>query len=413
MKVLLLAYACSPFMGSEPATGWNGAVQTARYFDTWVICREHTFREQIETYCRERGGVAGLHFCFVPISPLEQLLDHIPGLFYWGYRRWHRRAFREARRLHEQERFDVVHQLNMCGFREPGYLWKLGIPFIWGPVGGTQNYPWRFLWSGGPVCALQEAFRTVVSRMQLRFSRRVGQAARAAALVMCANSDGVRDFERVHKIKPLLMVEVGTNDTFAALRGIRGDDHPLKILWIGNFEHRKALHLLLCALGKLRGSVPFELRILGMGRNWKRWHKIAEREGVAPHCAWMGRVPHEEVPSHYRWADLFVFTSIRDTTGTVVLEALSQGVPVICADHQGVGDMVTPNCGVKIPVTSPGEFVENMSRVINGLALDRAKLNRLSEGAVARSKEYSWSLKGERMAVLYRQVMSDAGPLPR
>ncbi len=411
--MLLLAYACSPFMGSEPATGWNGALQSATYFDTWVLCREHIFREHIETYRRERGETAGLHFCFVPISRLEQLLDHIPWLFYWGYRRWHRRAFREALRCHEKERFDAVHQLNMCGFREPGYLWKLGIPFIWGPVGGAQNYPWRFLWSGGLGCVFEEGLRTIVNRLQFRYSRRVRQAAREAAVVVCANSDAVRGFERVHNVKPLLMAEVGTNGSAAADERVRSPGHPLRILWCGNLEHRKALHLLLGALGKLGGSIPFELRILGMGRNWSRWRRIAQREGVAAHCTWLGRVPHDEVIHFYQWADIFVFTSLRDTTGTVVLEALTYGVPVICSDHQGAGDMVTGDCGVKIPVTRPGEFVENLSQAISALARDRSELHRLAEGAAARAKEYTWSLKGERMAALYREVMSGARPPSR
>ena len=55
----------------------------------------------------------------------------------------------------------------------------------------------------------------------------------------------------------------------------------------------------------------------------------------------MGWLPHQEAIAQYAWADAFVFSSLRDTTGTVVVEALAAGLPVICLDHQGVHDVVT------------------------------------------------------------------------
>ncbi len=76
---------------------------------------------------------------------------------------WHRRAYRFALELSGEIQFDLVHQSTMCGFREPGRLWKLDAPFIWGPVGGTQNYPWRFLPQAGFTGALKEGARNIVN----------------------------------------------------------------------------------------------------------------------------------------------------------------------------------------------------------------------------------------------------------
>ena len=41
----------------------------------------------------------------------------------------------------ENENFDLIHNLNPIGYREPGYLWKLNLPYIWGPIGGIPNRP--------------------------------------------------------------------------------------------------------------------------------------------------------------------------------------------------------------------------------------------------------------------------------
>ena len=65
--------------------------------------------------------------------------------------------------------------------------------------------------------------------------------------------------------------------------------------------------------------------------------------------------PHEEALRQYAKADVFAFTSLRDTTGGVIAEALAAGLPVICMDHQVAHDVVTEDCGIKIPVTTPEE----------------------------------------------------------
>jgi glycosyltransferase involved in cell wall biosynthesis len=122
----------------------------------------------------------------------------------------------------------------------------------------------------------------------------------------------------------------------------------------------------------------------------------------------LGKLPRPEVLDQYRWADVFVFTSLRDTTGTVVLEALAAGLPVICLDHQGARDFVTDQCGIKIPVTTPGQVVDGVRDAIVTLAQDPDRRRQLSAGAVARAQEYLWSRNGERLAAIYRQVLAAA-----
>jgi peptidoglycan/xylan/chitin deacetylase (PgdA/CDA1 family) len=125
----------------------------------------------------------------------------------------------------------------------------------------------------------------------------------------------------------------------------------------------------------------------------------------------MGRLPHRQALEQYRLADVFVFTSLRDTSGNVVLEALAAGVPVVCLDHQGVRDIVTEACGIKIPVTTPAAVVAGISRALENLAHDSGLRHQLQKGAVARASEYEWSKQGERMAALYRALWNEAGAI--
>ena len=406
-RVLLLAYACSPGHGSEPGVGWNRAVETATFCDTWVICEQREFAESIRRHLQTQGEIPGLQFEFVPLMGWERFLGIIPGMGYLGYKSWHWRAFRAARRLHEQIRFDLVHQLTYCGFREPGLLWKLPVPFVWGPVGGTQNYPWRFLCQASICEGLSEALRSLVNRLQLRFSPRVRRASRKAAALLTANSTNQRDFARVQRLTPTLVSDVGLARVAGKSCAHRTDAHNLRILWSGQLCPRKALPLLLNALARLPEVVAYELRILGDGPLKHRWQRLANRTGVKAHTTWMGWLPHQEALQQYAWADVFVFTSLRDTTGTVVVEALGAGLPVVCLDHQGVHDVVTDQCGIKIPVTTPREVVDGLAEAITSLARDTHVRNRLSQGALKRAEQYLWSRQGERMALIYQRVLGD------
>jgi glycosyltransferase involved in cell wall biosynthesis len=408
-RLLLLTYACSPYHGSEKATGWNRVVQSARFFDTWVICEEREFSADIARYLEEHGPIAGLHFRFVPRTPLQLALGRVPGLYYLAHNLWHRHAYRAALGLHAELSFDVVHQANRSGYREPGYLWRLDAPFVWGPVGGTQNYPWRFLCEASLKGGALEAIRNVLNRLQLYLSPRVRRAARRADAMLVANSTVRRELEAALRVKTRTLVETGLSQPARRAPRSPADGRPLRILWSGRIEPWKALSLLIKALAGLPDDARCELRILGQGTERRRCERLARRLGVEAHCTWLGWVPREEAMKQYDWADVFVFTSLRDTTGTVVCEALGAGLPIVCLDHQGVGDIVDASCGIKVAVTSPRQVVAGLRAALVKLAHNRAFCRALGEGALRRARQYEWSYLAERTVSVYTEVLARRG----
>lgn len=407
-RVLLLAYACSPYRGSEPGVGWNRAVQTARHFDTWVLCEGDECAADIGRYLKENGPIEGLHFVFVSLRPWELRCRQRFVVGQLAMRRWQRRAFATARQLHAQLRFDLVHHVNLCGFREPGYLWRLDVPFVWGPVGGSQNCPWRFLpwlgWRDGP----RETLRSIVNWLQLRFSPRVRRAVGKASVLLTANSTNQRDFQRVYGRKPKLLLETGLTSV-----ADQPAPHPpgktgLRILWSSRFDGTKALPLLLHALAELPADLPFTLRILGKGPRESLWRRLAAKLGLERSIEWLGHLPFDEAMDQYAWADLFVFTSLRDTSGNVVLEALAHGRPVIAFDHQGVHDMLDDRCGIKIPLASPAAITASLREAIERLGRDAALRDEMGRAAIERAKTFLWSSQQADMCDVYREVLEHA-----
>jgi glycosyltransferase involved in cell wall biosynthesis len=402
-RVLLLAAACNPYKGSDFAVGWGRVVGAAARFDTWAVCG-HWDQEDISRYLVEHGEIPGLHFCFLEPWWLEERMKIGRPLYYMHflpYHLWHRRAFKLAERLHRELKFDLFHQVTLVGYREPGCLWKLNAPFIWGPVGGTQNYPWRFLRLAGVMGALKEGLRSIINFLQFRFSPGVRKALRKATFLLTANSKILRDFERVHKIKPVLLLDIGLQAVKDEVSKKKRQNGPLRIMWSGQFDHHKALPLLLHALADLPSHIQYELRILGKGPLEKRWQKMARKLRIDSHCQWLGWREHREALKQYDWADIFVFTSLRDTAGNVLLEALGRGVPIVCLDHQGAGDIVTNDCGIKIPVTTTAEVIANLRDHLVGLSAGRLRVEALSRGALKRARQYLWSCNEEQMARVY------------
>jgi len=135
VKILISAFACQPGRGSEPGAGWGWISGIAKFHQVHLITTE-LGKEAIE---------ATAHNVTVHYLPIKKLL---PGTLGWlAYYLWQWRAGGLALRLHKLERFDLCHALNYFSWRVPSFLWRLNIPFFWGPLGGAQNPP-----KVSPVC---------------------------------------------------------------------------------------------------------------------------------------------------------------------------------------------------------------------------------------------------------------------
>jgi glycosyltransferase involved in cell wall biosynthesis len=402
----MVAYCCSPYKGSDWRVGWGRAVRAAERFDVWVMTSVAS-QMDIERYFEQNRPIPNLTFIYVEFGSIGRLLARIPISYFYtnpfSYRSWQRQVYRCAQALHTLHEFDLTHHVNLIGYREPGHLWRLNVPFIWGPIGGTQSCPWRFLASAGAMDMMKEGFRTAANWAQLRFSRKVRQALDRAAVVLVANSDGKRAFSR-YRPDVIQLLETGLDD-ISPREQKRLHDGPLRILWSGEVQFRKALHLLLAALAQINGAVDFEVRILGRGPNLEKSRALAERLGVSQHCRFLGWLPLDQAMEQSNWADVFVFTSLRDTSGNVMLEAMSRGVPVITFDHQGAGDIVTESSGIKIPITTPADAVCRFRDAIVEIGRNRELLKELSQGALDRARYFLWSRNAGEMSDIYAQVL--------
>lgn len=409
-RLLLVAFACHPDNSMEERNGWNRALQAAEDFDVTVVCSPDTnideLTERIPLHLSGRLKFLALSAGAFGDSCLRREL-----LFYIGYRIWHARVLRFAKKVHAETPFSVTHMVSVCGYREPGYLWMLDCPFVWGPIGGTSSFPLKFLSTVDVMGGMFELARNSMNWCQLHFGSRVRRAALGASAVFAANRSTQMDLRRTTGVLLRLELEAGIDYDIGTPKGLTPADRPLRILWVGRLRPWKGFPILLHALSKLPKSQKFEVHVVGDGGCKAKWIHLAERLGIADQITWFTKPPYRESLHHYEWADVFAFTSLRDTSGTGLLESLAAGVPIVGLDHQGAADMITETSGIRIPVLSPKETIEAFANALSSLANDRERLHRLSEGAVQRAYAYSWSLRDPLIRKCYASV-TETPPTP-
>lgn len=411
LRILVSAYACSPYQGSEPGVGWGFVSELARHHELWVIVEEEKFRSDIERYLADCPDLSkSVHFFFIPKQRNRLLRKIWPPSYYWFYRRWHEDALELAKRLHSEVKFDLVHQLTMVGFREPGYLWNMKIPFVWGPIGGMGRFPWRFMTKVGFHGALYYFSYNILNWCQSRLLSRPRLAAKAAGkALISATPENQSEARALWGCESTVMTEVGLPRKPKDSGLGRNTNEPLRIVWSGLHIERKALNLGLEALAKLPSNVRCELHILGSGPLTNRWQALAVQLGIGDKCIFYGVLPRDRALSVMESAHLMLITSLRDLTSTVTIEAMALGVPVVCLDHCGFSHVVNETCGIKVPVVSPRQVVTDIAAAIERIDRDEQFRRSLASGALVRAKDFSFENKIALLNRVYEMRISEDG----
>ncbi len=380
MRILLVAYAPSPRRGSEPGSGWNWAWHLSEHHKVWVLAYPEDrvgCEEFLATHPRPN-----LRFVWVETIPsLDQWSRRIPGLVSrFGYEVWQRAVFRVARRLHAQIGFDIAHHVSFGSVSSGPLLWRLGIPFVWGPVGGGQVTPPAFKSYFGPDWR-GEVLRTTLLRAAM-YAPSVRLAARRSALALATNRETESALRRLGAARVELFLDTGIPERFLSPEAPSARSHTgaeVTLLWVGKLERRRALPLALEALAKCQPRP--RLLVAGEGPLRAEWENLAVKLGLGDRVKFLGLITYGQMPALYRSADVFIFTSLRDSFGAQVLEAMGAGLPVVTLDHQGVGTFVPEKAAFKVPVKNPEETVAGLVEAIRTLMVSpelRAKMGRVA-----------------------------------
>jgi len=321
---------------------------------------------------------------------------------------WH--AWRRLRRRILAGEFDVVLRIAPMTAVLPSpfafFLRKGPIPFVIGPINGGLPYVQGFSQANNErqwISSLRNLYRF------LPFAR---STYRHAAAIIAASSQTYAEFA-AYRDKLFFVPENGVSRSLC-FGAAAGPEHngKLELIFVGGLVPCKALDLGLRAAAPLLQSDLARFTILGDGPERSRLEQLVRSLEIEKAVSFCGWVSHAEVLTRLRSADVMVFPSVRDFGGGVVFEALATGAVPVVADFGGPGDIVRPEVGYKVPLTSESDVVSQMEKILAGLAQDRDLLNRLRQQGMAYARErLTWDAKAQTTTRVLNWA-SRRGPKP-
>lgn len=407
MKLLISAYACAPDRGSEHGCGWNWTSEVAQlgYKATVLVSPAH--RTAILAAIQQDRALQGIRWVFPEVAswPLQQGKE--PGWERTYNLLWQREALRVARALHRENPFDLVHHLTWAGVRAPTFLGALGAPLIIGPVGGGETSPGKlrdgFSFRGRVLEGLRD-----LSNATIELSPIVHQGLRDAGVIFARTADTRDLLSPQLRAKTYVQMELGVTP---AQIGVPRPlcKMPRKLLYAGRLLYWKGVHIAVEAMSKLVADMPdAQLTIVGNGPEETRLKSEIAQRNLGANITITSWMPRAQFLRLYDAHDVFVFPSLHDSAGWVVLEALCKGLPVACLNLGGPKEIVTPASGIIVDTTGldTSGVAAKLAAELRALLADPERLAALSVGAIARAGEFLLRNQVER---LYAQATEHLG----
>ncbi len=391
-RILFSAYACEPDKGSEPAVGWNWAVESAQLgHQVWVLTRSNNHRA-IESH--DAALLANLHFLYFDLPKWMQRTKHLTGdagvLLYYLLWQWFASAY--VRKRFPGKKFDVVHHVTFASVHSPSFLAKLGTSFYYGPVGGGETVPSCLSSSFRLKEKMWERVRRASNHL-VRLNPLMRRVFRQATVIFVTPSTLPLIPER-YRSKCRVQLAVGSP------RDLKIDElpsrcirRPARLLYVGRLLDSKGIEVVIRALRRIRGVLPdTTLTVVGDGPSRTSLMKLCARLQLSSAVNWRGWLSHRAVHDQYCSHDVLVFPAMRDSGGMVVLEALAHSMPVVCPDLGGPGVIVNESCGRVIPTTVKDniQLADCFAEALLEVLRDAELYMRLSRGAAERAREFDF-----------------------
>ena len=412
MRVLVSAFTCHPNLGSglgsgEDLLGWNLVKQVARFHEVWALTYA-TNLPGIEQ-AMEADPIPNAHFQYVDLPGwLRPMLKYQGTHQIYAYL-WQIKAYLIARQLHHQNKFDIFHHITYANDWMASFIGALlPVPYVRGPGGGAHRTPKSLKLEYSLFGRTWENVRGW-GQWALRCDPffRMGHR-RAKALLVCNNEAQAimpRKWSDKTQIFPVSGISSEDLDYGSTAQQPSGQ---FRVLSAGSLIRIKGFSLTIRAFKEFAERHPeAHLSIIGSGPEEPSLQALIQRIGIEDRVDLLPAIPREQLLSKMAACDIFLFPSLRDGGGTVVIEAMALGRPVVCLNTGGPGMHITECCGIKITPGTPDETASKLAEALEKLYVDDDLRRNLGEAAKKKIEgHYLWDRLGDRVAEIYKQALT-------
>lgn len=194
----------------------------------------------------------------------------------------------------------------------------------------------------------------------------------------------------------------GDGQRFRAANNI-GTDRRIA-LFVGRIAFEKNIDFLIEMVIHARCQRPdLLLLIAGDGPALPALRRKVRLTGLSDHVRFIGYLPREHgLRDCYSAADVFVFASLTETQGLVLLEAMAVGLPVVAIPALGAAEIVGPQRGAIAAAGTTREFARQVVTLLD----EPQRLANLGREGIAFAREWDAATQAARLAALYREIIA-------
>jgi glycosyltransferase involved in cell wall biosynthesis len=399
-RVLVSSFTCKADGKSETYSGYKWLEQIARYCDTTLVTADDNAIsdkwQRIQTSRKFRFKNK-----FIRRLNGEVHFDY----FWFNYQT----RCRLKRSIAE---YDLVHHVVPIAPRYPNSIGCLAQKFILGPIGGGLRVPERFR---REVEGNEEWFYKLraLDRTRLDYDPFLRSTYNAADLILLVGSYMFDLIPQRYHSKCRVILETGIDAHCIKYepRATASSDVPIKLLYVGRIVPYKGLIYLLRALSQLpeEARSSFKLTVVGDGGGGgyeKQCKDFVAHKHLQRLVSFVGFKTKAEIAAFYQECDLFVFPSLAETSGNVVIEAMAMGRPVIAMNCGGPAEVVSSSGGFLLEPKNPEFFIETMKETFLVISRNRSQLAAKGIGARKIIEErFDWERKGDALQKIYDEVL--------
>jgi glycosyltransferase involved in cell wall biosynthesis len=325
------------------------------------------------------------------------------------YLLWQKKAWKLARSLHNQVKFDAVHHLT------PEYDWipsfigaYLPVPFIWGPLGGGEKSP-PCLVAKSPLAERWKDKWLLLGQWLGREHYARKKSERKARAILVCNQETRKNFAKIdaQKLHYFPLTGISIDNKSLVLKKRPSDKRIFRIISAGSLDKKNGFDLAIESFALFLESYPkSDFVIFGEGPDQKKLERKIEDNNLDSRVRIHPWIDNKALHERMQDSDVFLWAGMQDRSGFFVLKAMAAGLPVVCLDSGGPGMFVQEDCGICVKSENPEQCVRDLAKALVDISSDRTKHRRMSQVALKKIKEfYTWSELGKALKRLYGEVL--------
>ncbi len=405
LRLMVSAYACEPWKGSEIGVGWHWVLELSREFDLWVITRANN-REPIERWMADNPGYESIHWVYFDLPPRDLKRKHGRKGVHRYYLKWTKASDAVIRKTMETN--DIPAFMHLTYGNALWHVSRFGAArrFIWGPIGGLETIPRGYSRHYSFQSRMIESVRRLVA-MVVPYTPGFRWRCRQADLILCKTDITRASLPSKYRDKAVLMTDVAADISDMSQSVAHQSQDGLRLLCVGRLDAWRGFDLAIEAVAELRDTgLSVHLDILGNGSDKSRLKKLITSLSLGDTVSLCGEVTSEDYRRYLSDADIVLNPSLKEGAVTVSFDTMAAGKPLVALDTTGYTRYFSPDYSVIIPRGKRDVVISSIAAAVSRLADDSLRQS-MGQSAIEAASKFSWKFHGDEIREAVRSVISD------